>query len=182
MNIIQYARPVENSCTFTAIVTNLSNLFNIKLTPAQLKQWAEICWFDWDWSLPSKAIENVLTWWNKTYPKQKAMKKQFTMQSWLVKAKEWKMVYIWFRFTSDMAHDLISDWVMDKIPTDKTVGWHSCNLIYDDENYFIVDNYFWLRPYNLYFVQTKYISEMIAKKLLRWYCYIFYPTRMLQIK
>ena len=36
MSLIEYARPVENSCTYTSIVTNISNLFNIELTPAQL--------------------------------------------------------------------------------------------------------------------------------------------------
>ena len=182
MSLIEYARPVENSCTYTSIVTNISNLFNIELTPAQLADWAAQCWFDWDWSLPNEAIKTVIARRNKTYPKNKVMSKMFTITQWLLKAQKWELVYIWFRFSTDMFHDLTTDWDMDKFPEWKTIWWHSCNIIYEDDSYYIIDVYKWLRTFNRYKIDPKYISYMISNKFLRSYCHIFYPTKILQIK
>jgi len=170
--MIQYdmSKVAKNSCTFVAICTNLSNLTGITLTLAELKAGAKACDYEGNGSLVTAALKKVLARWNKNYPKCEV--EMMTIGNGLKEAKKGRMVYTGFRWTAQMIYDMTIDGILDRMPTDKQLGGHSLNIIYED-GYKFVDNYFGSRPHNVFKVSDAFMQQLIDKRFIHGNSYCF---------
>lgn len=162
-----------NSCSFLAILTNLSNLTWIKLRYEDIKSWYAQLRTEWAWAIVNTTtINKVLSWFNSFYKKNIKFN-MLTASTSLRHTKIWKMVYIWFRWNRESAYDFQVDGVINRCPDGKMEWGHSCNLIRDWVNYVILDNYEWERTHNRYVVSEDILKQMIARQIIRWTAYIF---------
>lgn len=174
-SLITYSQKnvAPNSCSFIAILTNLSNLTWIKMTYPAIKEWYSALRTEWSWALvTTERVRRVMEWFNSYY-KRKIKMNMLTVSTSLRHAKIGKMIYIWFRRNRESAYDFQVDGVVNKVPSWQMEWWHSCNLIRDGEDYIIVDNYEWERQYNTYKVSESILKLMISKQIIRWTAYIF---------
>lgn len=182
MSMMVYTKPLitysqkkvaPNSCSFIAILTNLSNLTWIKMTYSAIKEWYSLLWTEWNWALvTTDRVRKVMEWFNSYY-KRKIKLNMLTASTSLRHAKIWRMIYIWFRWNRESAYDFQVDGIINQVPSWRMEWWHSCNLIRDWNNYIIVDNYEWERAHNLYKVSEPILQQMINKQIIRWTSYIF---------
>lgn len=72
-NIIEYNQKLigENSCTYLAILTNISNVWQKELSLVEQKKMYSDVGVEGRGSLPLTAIKKVVDRWNKNYPKMK---------------------------------------------------------------------------------------------------------------
>ena len=175
---------ISNACSAYAILTNLMNEFKTPTTIEQRREYIEFVWLEGQGSLPSAMVNKALQWrWKTFFPVQHTM---YTATQMIDVCKRWRMCYIWFRRTEDMFNDLTSDWKLDRVPEWRQEWWHSCNLIFKDWLFYIIDNYFWIRKYNMYSLTEEQLRQMITKRIIRWSCYVFSllnkKKRILKIK
>jgi len=170
-----------NWCTYVAIVTNLSNLYNIKLSLNELKEWYDYVWLDWWGSLASRMVNKVVEWWEKKFNK-KVTAKMYTIQNALERAKNWKMIYIWFRWDIWMYMDTQDNWRIDRVPPKwPKEWWHSCNMIRNWSDYIIIDNYS-DRKYKEYEVSEEIMDWLIKNNIMRLTTFIFFKWRIIWLK
>ena len=185
--MIQYSQKKiwQNSCSYVAILTNLSNLLDKQLDYNDMIIWYNQIWSDGRWALVNTTtIKNVLDWFNAYYKKNIELD-MCTIMWALSRIKRWEMGYIGFRRNTESAYDFQVDWVVNKCPIGKMQWWHSANLIWRDGVYVIIDNYFEERRHNEYIVSEPILLQMIANQIIRWACYFFKQVqkkRMLKIK
>lgn len=174
-----------NSCSFVAILTNLSNLINKKLDYNDMLIGYGLLRSAGRWTLVNtQKIREVLDWFNSYYKKNIELE-MVTMTWALSRIKRWEMGYIGFRWNTESAYDFQVDGVVNKCPAGKMEWWHSCNLIYRDGKYIIIDNYKDERQHNEYIIDEPIVLQMIAKQIIRWACYFFKQVvkkRILSIK
>jgi hypothetical protein len=174
MTIITYDQKLlwKNWCTFFAIITNLSNLTQRRLSIDELKEWYASVWLSWNWSLANIMVDKVLLRWNNKF-KSKITKQILTISNWLKELKKWKMLYIWFRRDIDMYVDTQDNWRVDRIPPIwPKEWWHSSNMIWDWNDYIIIDNYE-DRKYKYYKVSESIMEWLIKNRIIRATSYIF---------
>lgn len=162
-----------NSCSYVAILTNLSNLTSKQLNVHDMNIWYNEVWSNGRWALVNTTtINRVLDWFNKYYKKN--IKLEMSTITWALKRiKKWEMGYIWFRWNRESAYDFQIDGIINQCPKGQMEWWHSCNLIYRDGKFVLIDNYKWERQHNEYIVSEEILNEMIKNKIIRWTCYFF---------
>lgn len=155
-----------NACTVVACLTTLSNQTGVTLSLDQIQE----CYKHIDrtygkgW-LPLATVKWVLWWWNMKFWTRLVYKQiEFWSREFMDSILKW-FVYVWFRYTRDYIIDLMDNWVIEKVPTDKQEGWHSVTMT---RGLVVIDNYAW-RPYNIYKIK----NLNVARKIFRWACYIF---------
>ena len=159
-----------NACWLFAFTTALSNLWNYHLTNEDLKDMYISTGRNNNWWLPIRNMKQALTWWNNKFKKN--MLSRFISESVNTRIEKWSkgIIVIHLRINNEMAIDVM-DWSLDKLPLDKTTGWHAMCLVYENGKYLFVDNYLWVKRYNEYKVTLPMIRKLLHSGLLRDTCY-----------